>query len=148
MNHVAEAVLAEQTERSKSLRELREIADIMEEQVYKPSRANGTRWVQHKSTAASTLLKCYKIIIAHLEAQESGSSSLDSREWQRIKGYLRELKSCKLVLYLHFLQEILDPLSRVMSSSPEGQHRSTCYVNATPFLPVNCGNTEADFNQY
>ena len=52
----------------KRLRELRSLAEIMEERIRKPDRATGTRWAQHKSRAIESLILGYDVIVAHLEA--------------------------------------------------------------------------------
>ena len=53
----------------KCLRELRVVADAMEEKISKPDKAQGTRWVQHKARALQTLINGYPVLVAHIEAQ-------------------------------------------------------------------------------
>ena len=55
----------------KRLREFREMAEVMEEQVRKPDKASGTRWVQLKFHVMQTFLLGYKVIAAHLHAMPS-----------------------------------------------------------------------------
>ena len=43
----------------KRLRELRDLAEIMEERIRKPDRAKGTRWAQHKSQVLKSFLLGY-----------------------------------------------------------------------------------------
>ena len=45
----------------KKLRQLREVAEAMEEHVTKPARANGTRWVSHKLEAVTKMCNNYKV---------------------------------------------------------------------------------------
>ena len=60
----------------KRLRELQMLAELMEESIHKPDKANGTRWLQHKSRALSTLLLGYPVIVAHLKSKSSDESNL------------------------------------------------------------------------
>ena len=48
---------------SKRLCELRELADILEENVRKPERAHGTRWLKHNSRALSLLLLVIQLYV-------------------------------------------------------------------------------------
>ena len=52
------------------------LAELMEESIHKPDKANGTRWLQHKSRALSTLLLGYPVIVAHLKSKSSDESNL------------------------------------------------------------------------
>ena len=62
----------------KRLRELQMLAEVMEESIRKPDKANGTRWLQHKSRALSTLLLGYPVIVAHLKSMSCDESNLKS----------------------------------------------------------------------
>ena len=52
----------------KKLRELRELAYVLEQQVRKSKKSHGTRWVQHKLEASQILIKGYGTICTHPEA--------------------------------------------------------------------------------
>ena len=52
----------------KRLRELRELSNIYEKSVPKPSKTNGTRWISHKFNAMNMFLANYGIFITHLES--------------------------------------------------------------------------------
>ena len=58
----------------KRLRELKELANAMEEAVRKPEKA-GTRWLQHKSRALRSLIIGYSVIYHHSESMASEQSS-------------------------------------------------------------------------
>jgi len=95
----------------KRLRELRNVAEIMEERIRKPERATGTRWAQHKSRAIKSLLMGYDVIVTHLESMASGESSVKPVDKIKFKGYLTKLTSYKFVLYMLFFDALLDPLA-------------------------------------
>lgn len=98
---------------NKRLRELKALGEIMHEHVLKPHKANGTRWVQHKSRACSAIIQDYAVIIAHLEAQTADDSNTPAADKARLKGYLRTLRSLKFVLYLLYMKVILEPLGEI-----------------------------------
>ncbi|KAK6168753.1 hypothetical protein SNE40_019937 [Patella caerulea] len=96
----------------KRLRELRELAEIMEQIVSKPEKALGTRWLQHKRSACNSLIKSYPVIVTHLEnIAEDPLAKKDDQS--KMKGYLSKLKSFKFVVYLLYFSEILEPLSKL-----------------------------------
>ncbi|KAK6182072.1 hypothetical protein SNE40_009836 [Patella caerulea] len=97
----------------KRLRELRELAEIMEQTVSKPEKALGTRWLQHKRSACNSLIKSFPVIVTHLE--NIAEDPLAKKEDQsKMKGYLSKLKSFKFVVsYLLYFSEILEPLSKL-----------------------------------
>jgi hypothetical protein len=51
----------------KALRELKTIADSLEEKSIKPTNLSGTTWVPHISAAIKCLLKNYIVILSHFE---------------------------------------------------------------------------------
>ena len=101
----------------KSLRELNQLEEIMAEHVSKPYKANGTRWVQHKSRACAVLVQNYPVIVTRLEAQSADDTNVPAADKARLKGYLRMLKSLKFVMHLLYLKLkfILVPLSAICS---------------------------------
>lgn len=51
----------------KALRELKIIAESLDEKSVKPTNLSGTRWVPHISTAIKCLLKSLSVILSHFE---------------------------------------------------------------------------------
>ena len=100
----------------KRLRELRDLAEIMEERIRKPERAKGTRWAQHKSRALKSLLLGYDVIVTHLETMASEESSVKPADKAKFKGYLKTLTSYKFVLHMLFFDALLDPLAALSCS--------------------------------
>ena len=52
--------------RPKRLRALKDLAAVMDEEVQKPARTNGTRWIQHKLRAANIIAKQFGLLILTL----------------------------------------------------------------------------------
>ena len=94
----------------KRLRELKSIGEIMEESVNKPVKAQGTRWLQHKSRALHILLSGYPVITAHLEAM-AADSKVKPADQARFKSYLKKLTSFKFVIHMLFFEALLNPLA-------------------------------------
>ena len=103
----------------KRLRDLRELAFILDEEVHKPDKCNGTRWLQHKARACKTLIDSYPVIILHLE-QLGNEHGLTNTDKSRFKGYHRKMTSLKFVIYLLFFSKLLKPLSELSVSLQGG----------------------------
>ena len=97
---------------SKRNREAQELADIMDEHFYKPAKANGTRWVDHKLQAVSKLLKNWPIIVSHMSNYAEDNSNR-GEDRAKAKGIIKKLCQYKLVYYLYFLKDVLSEVSRV-----------------------------------
>jgi hypothetical protein len=96
----------------KRLRNLRELAEVLDDEVHKPERSHGTRWLAHKARACNTLLKSYNVIVTHIEqlATENG------KDKSRFKAYHKKLTSLKFVAYLLLFEATLQPLSQLSLS--------------------------------
>ena len=88
----------------KRLRALHDLAEIMGEEVRKPARSNGTRWVQHKVNAAKILLKQYGLIISALA---------NITDDPQIKGYLKQMNTLKTLALLHLFVQVLAPIGKL-----------------------------------
>lgn len=97
---------------SKRNKEIKTIADVMDDHFLKPGKANGTRWVDHKLRAVSKLLKNWKLIVIHMKNYaEDVTNRGDDRA--KAKGILKKLSEFKLVYYLHFIKDILSEVATV-----------------------------------
>ena len=65
--------------------------------IQKPGRDHGTRWVAHKLKA-----------LAKLDNYSEGKTNRN-----KAKGIRKQLLSYKLVLYLHFMQDVLNEMSKL-----------------------------------
>ncbi|KAK1895239.1 Zinc finger protein 862 [Dissostichus eleginoides] len=97
----------------KALRELRMIAEAMEEKVLKPTTLHGARWVPYVHCAAKVLCDSFPVILAHfedmasLERRPKPSAAVTGRA-KKVSSYLKDYGS---VLFLHFLCHVLDHLA-------------------------------------
>ena len=125
---------------NKRLRELNTIGEMMEEHIRKPAKANGTRWVQHKSQACTVLHQNYAVIVAHLEAQAAEGSTVPAADKARLQGYLKTLKSLKFVLYLLYMKVILASLGEICKNLQKASidllYVSSCLVQLNTSLDV------------
>lgn len=65
-----------------------EVAEIMEEHFYKPEKANGTRWVDHKLQRAAELIANWKLIVIHLQSYIEDKSN-KAKTGPKAKEFLR-----------------------------------------------------------
>ena len=88
---------------AKAVRELKELANAMEVNVGKPTKADGTRWVPHFLRAIEVLVgKNYKVIVAHFaHTAEANDSSAEMQG--RAKNVHKKLTSYRFLQYLHLL---------------------------------------------
>ncbi|XP_071958287.1 zinc finger protein 862-like isoform X2 [Antedon mediterranea] len=101
----------------KRLRELREIGRRIEKTVVKPPKASGTRWIAHRLAATEAMMRNIHAITVHLEDQASGQRrDIRGDDQNRIKGYLKTLKSEKFKVYIHLYAVILRILARLSLS--------------------------------
>ena len=104
---------------AKAVRELKELADAMEVNVGKPTKADETRWVPHFLRAIEVLVgKNYKVIVAHFaHTAEANDSSAEMQG--RAKNVYKKLTSYRFLQYLHLLWDIAFEISKSPLSSRE-----------------------------
>lgn len=61
----------------KALRELKTMAESLEEKSIKPTNLSGTRWVPHISAAIKCLLKNHLVILSYLEHVSQSKATLE-----------------------------------------------------------------------
>ena len=86
------------------MRALKDLADVMGEDVQKPARTNGTRWIQHKVRAAKILVKQYGLIIISLS---------NITKDPKIKGHVTQMTSFKTLLFLKLFLDLLLPIAKL-----------------------------------
>lgn len=96
----------------KRMRGLEDLAKVMDVNIRKPVRAQGTRWVQHRVNASKALLIGYEVIVTHMEHMAE-DSSVPAADRAKVKGYLSKLKSTKFVLHLLLFVDLLTPVARL-----------------------------------
>ncbi|XP_070559090.1 zinc finger protein 862-like isoform X2 [Ptychodera flava] len=98
----------------KALRELHEIAELMEEKIIKPTRLQGTRWVPHVQKASQSLIRSYQVFITHFEhISQGGPGSASAEVKGRATFIAKKLKDFRVLRFLFFLQDVLDIISRL-----------------------------------
>ncbi|XP_046841812.1 zinc finger protein 862-like [Xenia sp. Carnegie-2017] len=95
----------------KKLRELKKLAEVYGETVYKPIKASGTRWIDHKVRATKVFLENYGMYMQHLE--QAATTSPDAQK-QKINGFLAKWKDARFPMYASIFVDIIGPL-RVLS---------------------------------
>ena len=97
----------------KALKELKDLAESMDEKAYKCTKADGSRWVPHLHRALEVLLcKNYKIIVLHFEhASQARDSSAEMQG--RATNYSKKLKSFKFLKFMHLLLDVVKEVSKV-----------------------------------
>lgn len=97
---------------AKRNKEVAEVAEIMEEHFYKPEKANGTRWVDHKLRSAAKLIANWKLIVIHLQSYiEDKSNKAEDRA--KGKGILKKVMEYKLIWFLHFMRDLLNEIAKL-----------------------------------
>lgn len=91
---------------------MKELADILEENVVKPARADGTRWVDHRKRALGALAKNYPTVVAHLnEVSSQQRPDIRKEDAAKAKGWLKKLQSFKFVWHTALYTDMLTELS-------------------------------------
>eukprot|EP00057_Strongylocentrotus_purpuratus_P009058 XP_011663532.1 PREDICTED: zinc finger protein 862-like [Strongylocentrotus purpuratus] len=82
---------------AKKWREVKAVASALNKHVVKPSRSQGTRWVDHRRKALKCLATNYHCIVSQFEEQASGQrKDISPADAAKMKGFLKMLKSSKL----------------------------------------------------
>ena len=88
----------------KRLVALKDLGAASGEEVRKPGRTNGTRWIQHKVKAAEILLNQYELTIRSLSSITGDAT---------VKGYVKQLISLKTIIFLHLFVDLLTPIAHL-----------------------------------
>lgn len=117
----------------KALRELRNIADALEEKVLKPTNLHGTRWLPHVQKALTVLLKNYTVIVTHFDHITGGK--IGNAE---VQGRANNIsKKLPIPIHVFLYAGCIQNLKLVESQSTERQHHpitffrfcSLCYIS-------------------
>ena len=97
---------------AKALRELQELANVMEESCNRPVNVTGSRWVPHNFCALKVVCNKYRVIHAHMHqpaAAGNGSATMQGRA----RNVVSKLESYKHLAFMFFMLDILDELQKV-----------------------------------
>ncbi|KAK6191936.1 hypothetical protein SNE40_003508 [Patella caerulea] len=97
---------------AKRNKEATDIAEIIDEHFSKPTKANGTRWVEHKLRAVTKLLNSWEVILTHMSNYASGNTN-KGEDRAKTQGYIKKLTQFKFIWYLYFIKDVLSEVSRV-----------------------------------
>jgi len=100
---------------------LKDLADVMGEDVQKPARTNGTWWIQHKVGATKILLKQYGLIIVSL---------LNITDDAKIRGCVSQMTSFKTLLFLQLFLDLLLPIA-ILSEHLQGDSTNLLHSQVT-----------------
>ena len=89
----------------KRLRDLRSFAEEFGESVPKPTKACGTRWINHKWSAMKIALENYGKYIGHLREASKGDSEM--------QGFLKKWTRARIPFQLAIYLDILSPIRRL-----------------------------------
>lgn len=90
----------------KALRELKELAQVLDEKINTPVNLRGTRWLPHISRALTVMMKSFSVIYAHLENTISeNTSSVEMRG--RARKTLNVLSNFRNLLFIHLMLDVL-----------------------------------------
>ena len=104
----------------KRLRELRTLAEAMDHTVPKPSRATGTRWIDHKYQAMKKVLENWGVYMTHIESLSQTDSQPKKRA--ELQGFLRKWKHAKYVIHIAIYLDVLAPIRQLSLGFQQNLH--------------------------
>ena len=90
----------------KALRELKELAQVLDEKINKLVNLRGTRWLPHISRALTVMMKSFSVIYAHLENTISENTSRVEMRG-RARKTLNVLSNFRNLLFIHLMLHVL-----------------------------------------
>ena len=101
-------------------RKLKRVAEAYGETIPKPTKAYGTRWIDHKLRAMQIALDHYGPLIHHIKSL----SQTDSQPKQRaqLSGFLKRWKHALLPLSMSIYLDVLSPLHNMSLSFQKDRH--------------------------
>ena len=84
-----------------------------------PNRVCTTRWVGHLHRSIEIVLKSYPIIVTHLQQITQTDIKINTIQAAKAKCFLKLLLTKDVVLYLHLLLDICEPLRKLSNAFQE-----------------------------
>lgn len=97
----------------KALRELNELAQVLELSVLKPVSVLGTRWTPHLHRALKVFLQNFTVIYTHFENTAARGDGASAAMQGRARKTTKQMSDFKQVLFMHFMLDTLDVVSRL-----------------------------------
>jgi hypothetical protein len=104
----------------KRYRELQGLAEAWGNSVPKPTKACGTRWIDHKYKAMKIALENYGVLMTHIESLAITDSQIAKRA--ELKGFLKRWKNASVPINLSIYLDVLSPLRRLSLSFQNNIH--------------------------
>ncbi|XP_068749056.1 zinc finger protein 862-like [Montipora capricornis] len=98
---------------AKALRELNELAQVLELSVLKPVSVLGTRWTPHLHRALKVFLQNFTVIYTHFENTAARGDGASAAMQGRARKTTKQMSDFKQVLFMHFMLDTLDVVSRL-----------------------------------
>ena len=92
----------------KRLTQLKELSEAFEKSIPKPTKADGTRWIDFKFRAMEKVLENHDPYMTHLEQLAHTDSQLKKRE--EIKGFVNKWKDTGYLMHVAIFIDILSPM--------------------------------------
>jgi uncharacterized protein YbgA (DUF1722 family) len=111
------------------LKALKELGAALGEELPRPVKASGTRWIGHCYNAIKIVLKHYGAYMMHLEEHVKTDSQAEKRE--QFKGYLNKWEHGKYPISMAIYLDVLSILSRMSLSEQKEQHdpvKAVCQI--------------------
>nr|XP_054771798.1 zinc finger protein 862-like [Lytechinus pictus] len=90
------------------------MADILNEQILRPTRADGTRWVEHRRRALKALDRNYVAVTAHLvELGSEQRADVKKEDAAKARGMLKKMSTQTFIYHMALYMDILEELSQV-----------------------------------
>ena len=97
----------------KALRELNELAQVLELSVLKPVSVLGTRWTPHLHRALKVFLQNFTVIYTHFENTAARGDGASAAMQGRARKTTKQMSDFKQVLFMHFMLDTLDVVSHL-----------------------------------
>ena len=118
----------------KRLRDLRSFAEEFGESVPKPTKACGTRWINHKWSAMKIALENYGKYIGHLREASKGDSEM--------QGFLKKWTRARIPFQLAIYLDILSPIRRLSLGMQDEKHDPVKQVQRIQHFDLIMGNLQ------
>lgn len=104
----------------KRLRELQIFSEAMDRAVPRPSKANGTRWIDHKFKAMETILENYGVFMAHIESLSHTDSQVLKRA--ELEGFAKKWQHASYPVHMAIYLDVLSPIRRLSLAFQQEKH--------------------------
>ena len=92
----------------KRLTELKELSEVFEKSIPKPTKADVTRWIDFKYQAMEKVLSNYGPYMTHLE--QLAHTNLQPKKRKEIKGFVNKWKDAGYLMHISIFIDILSPM--------------------------------------